>query len=234
MTYDELIKHLKTISDKQQQIEYLFKYMLQSVQYDYPTLEICKFDNSLLDYIDTHYNPEIAEDRQKVIQLIKSKGYSNEFILRILENYGKSFIVPARPEMVIMGKLNKAIPEHTDYRTFASAKNMAKPLVEYKNGFIIKGVCADFSEFIKNICDELNIPCNIVNGATPISHVWNLINVGDGFKHYDLTYAIYARDEFNGWGKVNPSNFLGVTTKKLLEMHPSRTIDSIYTSETTL
>ena len=34
MTYDELIKHLKTISDKQQQIEYLFKYMLQSVQYD--------------------------------------------------------------------------------------------------------------------------------------------------------------------------------------------------------
>lgn len=208
--------------------------MLQNVQYDYPTLEICKFDNSLLDYIDENFNPEILEDRRKAIQLVKSEGYSDEFILRILENYGDSFIVPARPEMVIMGKLNKAIPEHISCRTFASAKNMAKPLVEYEDGIIIKGVCTDFSEFTKKICDELNIPCDTVTGTTPISHVWNLINTGDGFKHYDLTYAIYARDEFDGWGKIDPNNFLGVTTEKLLEMHPNRTIDSIHTSEKTL
>lgn len=231
MTYNELINHLKTINGEQQQVEYLFSYMLQSAQYDYPTLEICKFDNSLLDYVDEHFNPEIMEDRQKAIQLVKSEGYSNEFILRILENYGEGFIVPARPEMVIMGKLNKAIPEHISYRTFASAKNMAKPLVEYEDGIIIKGVCADFSEFTKKICDELNIPCDTVTGTTPISHVWNLINIGDGFKHYDLTYAIYARDEFDGWGKVNPNDFLGVTTEKLLEIQPNRTIDSIHISE---
>lgn len=234
MTYNELINHLKTINGKQQQIEYLFSYMLHSVQYDYPTLEICKFDNSLLDYIDEHFNSENLEDRRKAIQLVKSEGYSDEFILRILENYGDSFIVPARPEMVIMGKLNKAIPEHTSYRTFASAKNMARPLVEYENGIIIKGVCADFSEFIKKTCDELNVPCDTITGTTPISHVWNLINTGDGFKHYDLTYAIYARDEFDGWDKANPNDFLGITTEKLLELHPNRTIDSIHTSEKTL
>lgn len=231
MTYNELINHLKTIDGKEQQIEYLFSYMIHSVQYDYPTLEICKFDNSLLDYIDEHYNPESVEDREKAIKLVKNKGYSNEFILRILENYGKSFIVPARPERVVMGKINKAIPEHTSYRTFASAKNMARPFVEYENGIIIKGVCADFSEFIKKICDELNMPCETISGITPISHVWNVINIGDGFKHYDLTYAIYARDGFNGWNKASPNDFLGITTERLLEIHPNRIIDDVHMCE---
>lgn len=230
MTYNELLNHLKSLSSKQQQIDYLFSYLLNTVKYDYPTLEICKFDNNLLDFIDETYNPANIEDRQKAIKLVQSKGYSDEFISRILEHYGESFIVPAKPERVVMGKLNKAIPEHTSFRTFAGAKNMAKPIVEYDNGIITKGVCANFAEFIKCVCDELNIQCDTIHGTTPISHVWNLINVGDGFKHYDLTFAIYSRDKFNNWNKLNPENWFGVTLEKLLEIHPTRNIDTPYSS----
>ena len=226
MTYEELLNNLKQLPSKKQQIDRLFDYLLNNVQYDYPTLEICNFDNTLVYFIDENYNPSSYEDRLKAIQLVEEKGYSKEFISRVLEHYGEKFIVPARPERFSMGKLNKAVPEHTSYRTFASAKNMAKSLDVYENGIIKKGVCADFSKFIKKVCDDLNIECYIIQGTTPISHVWNLIDVGDGFKHYDLTYAIYSRDKFKNWGSVDTNDWFGITTEKLLEMHPTRKVES--------
>lgn len=228
MTYDELLNNLKLHPTKEQQIQELFNYLLNNVKYDYPTLEICNFDNTLLNYIDEKYNPSKYADKLKAVQLVREKGYSEEFLSRILEHYGEEFIVPARPERIIMGKLNKAIPEHTEYRTFAGAKNMATPSVIYKNGIIKKGVCADYSEFIHKICEELNIKCNVIQGTTPVSHVWNLIDVGDGFKHYDLTYAIFSRDNYNNWNSTNTNDWFGITTDRLLEMHPTRKIDASY------
>ena len=223
MTYDELINNLKVVGDKQLQVDELFKFLLKSVQYDYPTIESWKCDYKLVDYIDSTFNPADVSDKQKVYQLLKKEGFSNEFASRVIKHYGEQFVVPAKPERVIMGKLNPAVAEHVEYRKFSNALNMFLPEVVYKDGIITKGVCADFSEFIKRVCDDLHISCHRIEGTTPIAHVWNLIDAGNGLKHYDLTYAIYDRD--NGAGNINASKWLGKTTEELLAIHPTRKID---------
>lgn len=207
--------------------------MLGNLEYDYPTLEIGKFDNRLVDFIDQNFDPSKEEDRLKAIQLVKEKGYSDEFISRICEHYGEEFIVPARPGGSAMGHYREAVPEHTGFRTFCAARSMAKPYVAYENSIITKGVCADFSEFIKNICGDLQIPCKTINGATPVAHVWNMIDLGDGFKHYDITYALYARDRYNNWDKTPPNTWFGISNETLLHLHTTRKIDTL-TPDTTI
>ena len=226
MTYQELLYKLKSLDGKQKQIDALFGYLLKMVEYDYPTLEICKLDNSLAAHIDSTYSPSSAEDRQKVVELLKGKGYSTEFINRMLANYGREVLVPARPERFSMGKLQKAVPEHVIYTSFLSAQNMAKPVVKYENGIITKGVCADYAIFIKKVCDDLDIECKTIDGTTPVFHGWNLIDGGEGLLHYDLTYAVFSRDQFNGWDRLAPKDWLGITTDRLLEIHPTRKIDA--------
>lgn len=240
MLYDDLLNHLKQLPSKSSQIQGLFNYLLNNTQYDYPTLENCNFSSSgLLFYIDDNFNPADDTARQNAIQFLRNKGYSEEFLSRVLKHYGEEFVVPAKPKRIKMGNLNNAesehasfqtVPERISYRTFSSALSMTKPCVVYEDGIIKKGVCADFSKFIKEICNELDIPCETIEGTTSplVSHVWNLIDLGDGFRHYDLTYAIYSRDKFKNWGSVGSNSWFGITTETLLQMHPDRKIDAGY------
>ena len=75
MTYNELLNHLKSLSSKQQQIDYLFSYLLNTVKYDYPTLEICKFDNNLLDFIDKHHISPNIELWEQIFLPFYSRRY---------------------------------------------------------------------------------------------------------------------------------------------------------------
>lgn len=228
MTYNELINELKQLENPKQQIEALFTYLLNLVEYDYPTLEICNFDFKLSSYIDENFNPQIESDRLAAINLIKEHNYSEGFINRILEHYGEEVFVPAKPESFSFGRIQKAVPEYYFYRNFENARNLARPQKEYHDGILTKGVCANFSEFIKQVCDDLSIPCKEIEGTTSprVSHVWNLIDTGNGFKHLDLTYAIFSRDNFKNWGNVNPFSWFNLSTEELLNLQPERKIDN--------
>lgn len=226
MTYNELLNELKKLENPKQQIDSLFAFMLNLVDYDYPTLEICNFDYDLSSYIDKNYNPQVESDRLAAIQLVIDCCYSEGFINRILEHYGEKVFVPARPEYFAFGRIQKAIPEHYVYKNFEDARNMAKIQEEYHDGILTKGVCASYSEFVKQVCDDLGISCKKIEGTTSpkVSHVWNLIDTGDGFRHFDLTYAIFSRDGFKNWGSVNPFSWYNLSTEELLKLHPERKI----------
>lgn len=226
MTYNELINSLKRLPTKKEQVGYLMGYLLTTLTYDYTTLEICHFDPKLLDFIDDNFDPKSEESRIKAIELVRRSGYSEDFIKRILEHYGETYIFEERPARVIMGRLQPYIPEHTEYRKFSNAFSMTQPQVLYKDEIITKGVCANFSEFVKKVCDQLEIPCLKIKGRTSVGHVWNAINIDGSFKHYDLTYAIFARDHFNGWEKTTPSDWFEITAEKLLELQPNRIIET--------
>lgn len=89
-------------------------------------------------------------------------------------------------------------------------------------GILVKGVCRHYSIFIKRVCDDLGIKCEVQLGRTPLGHAWNVIDIDEPL-HYDLTYAIYARDKFEGWDKTKPEDWLGVTEEQLLMLQPNRT-----------
>jgi hypothetical protein len=154
-------------------------------------------------------------------------GLSKEAVDRLLRNYGKEVIVPARPERVIMGKVQKAVPEHTIHCGLLGAYNQTYTPPKYKDGLIVKGVCADYSIFIHDTLKKLGIDSHIAEGYTPVCHVWN--KVGD--LNYDITYAIFMRDHYDSWDtRATHCDFLGASDDTLQRVHPVRvtsTIDGI-------
>jgi len=226
MTYDELLIKLKSLNNKKQQVDILMQYLLENMQYDYPFLEKCRFDQNFVGYIDQNFNPASVTDRQRVKLLLESKGYSNEFIARVFNNYGAKIHVDALPgnDGKNGGMRIAPRPAYDTYLNFGNALNLMKSIEEYKDGILIKGICADFSQFINKVCDELNIDSFEVNGETPVLHAWNAIDVGDGYRHYDLTYALYSRDGNETWKNTDPNKWFGVSTDQLFEIHHNRKI----------
>ena len=50
-------------------------------------------------------------------------------------------------------------------------------------------VCEGYSRAMQVLCDRVNIPCTVVYGSSfGDSHMWNVINPGDGWYHLDVTW----------------------------------------------
>ena len=65
-----------------------------------------------------------------------------------------------------------------------------------ENGLMRQAICVEFASYIKKYCDDLGIPCAIVDGVGNVDHVWNLIKLNGQTRHVDLTNAIYIRDGY--------------------------------------
>lgn len=222
-TYQDLINKINSFSTKEEKIKCLMPWFLTFVEYDYTTLEAAKIDAKDIYHIDETFNAESEEDRSQATEYMKTKlGYSSELIGRIIENYGKLFVIEAKPERIMFGRVYPAEPERVDTANFSNAVTRMEHPVLMSNGLIVKGVCADFSMFIKKVCDECGIDCAIVHGATTVGHVWNMI---EG-KHYDITYAMFVRDRFNDWHKKSTvSDWLNKYFEELLVLQPNRKMD---------
>lgn len=73
-----------------------------------------------------------------------------------------------------------------------------------------KAVCDGFSSAFKYLCDVLSIPCIIVSGegrSKQISgpHAWNMVELGGGFQHVDVTWDNYAMSgcQFHSYSLLN-------------------------------
>ena len=53
-------------------------------------------------------------------------------------------------------------------------------------------------------------------------HAWNIITIGNNPLHYDITYAMYARDKRSK--DTNPKDWLGISTEQLQKLQPDRII----------
>ena len=56
------------------------------------------------------------------------------------------------------------------------------------------GVCGSYSEAFKDICNKMDIPCEIVTGYTGMDHAWNVVMEDGVLKHIDIAYAIMNRN----------------------------------------
>lgn len=222
---NNLIAHLQSLESDTLKVHTLMQYFLDNVAYDYTTLELANLNIDAIISLDDKYDASIASDRAKVVSiLMHTHGLSKEAVDRILKNYGKEVVVSATPERVIMGKVQKAVPEHTIHCGLLGAYNQTYTPVKFKDGIITKGVCVDYAMFINQVCKKLGLDSHIVEGATPVSHVWNKI----GNKNYDITYAMFIRDHYNLWHEnAGYCDFLGVTDEKLQKIHPNRVTYSI-------
>lgn len=72
------------------------------------------------------------------------------------------------------------------------------PMIFTTYGALVDGsaVCEGYSRAMQLLCDKIEIPCGLVYGwSHGEGHMWNLINLGDGWYHLDVTWD---DDEQNG------------------------------------
>lgn len=218
--YEEFIKYLKALKTETEQINFIMKYFADKVEFDYVLVEGLKVPYSLGYEIDEKFDCSNKEDVEKALMYAKQKGLSNALIERISNIYGKQFTIPAKPAMFS----HPAQPEKISYQTFGSTLNMIKVQPTYKNGLITKGVCADYVEFIQQVCNELGIKYDTISGKTTVGHSWIKIN---GL-YYDPTYAIYVRDKYMDWDtKTSIDDWFGFNNDEMFKMHPTRVINKI-------
>ena len=189
MTYKQLIDNLKTLRSEQEQVDYLFEFLLSNGEYDYLYLEIEKFKkldvNTFADFYDEDLYEQALKELQKKTTISKELRYYFE-------------------------------TEQWESRTHGEKDT------QFKDEILVKGVCNDYSNFIVKVLTEIGIDCVRCEGRTPLMHAWNIITIGNNPLHYDITYAMYARDKRSK--DTKPQDWLGISTEQLQKLQPDRII----------
>ena len=224
-SYEDLIKYLKSLPTKQEQIDFLMDWFVKNVEYDYVILEKAKALGHLdeeLSEIDRKFDCKDEKQRKLAIGYAKEKyGFSDEFIDRTLAHYGKTRIIAAQSERKAFGKVWPAQPERTIIDGFRSSVALQELPTIFDNGLIKKGVCADYTKFIAKVCADLGIKCECVEGMTSVGHQWTILEN----KHYDPTYAIFVRDKYADWDKKTKiMDWFNVEATDLIKIQPYRKI----------
>lgn len=213
-SYDDLLTHIKTKPTKKQQLQTIWQYFFDNVNFDYVMLEHLNkiVSDSFLDYIDRLFGNATEEKRLLSLNyLMNSTNISNEYFNRIKDIYLTSFISEGE----------------TKYPSLLEAVNQIKCDRIETNGLLRKGVSKDFTLFVKKLCDELDIPCIIVKApdSSRVQHHWLDIMLDGEELFYDITYAMYVHDNFNSMRKrFTIDEWLGITPKQLYKNQPSRII----------
>jgi len=189
MTYKQLIDKLKTMNNQQEQVDYLFEFLLVNAEYDYLYLEIEKLKKLDVNTFADLYDEDLQEQAFKILE-------NKTTISKELKRYFKT-------------------------KQWELRSNGEKD-IQFKDGILIKGVCIDYVNFIVKVLTEIGVNCESCLGKTPLNHAWNIITIGKNTLHYDITYAIYARDKKDT--VTQPKDWLGINTRLLLKLHPDRVI----------
>ena len=210
--YTEFIEYLNQIPSQQEQLNQIIKYCIDNVEVDYVMIEhineivTVKFTK----YIDTLF-PSIDEKlRLKAISFLRnSTNISNSYWERIKSLY--------------------LYPSSNNQPTLTEALISISPDYKEINGLLLKGTSEHITQFVKKVCDDINIKSLIVKGISSgrMQHFWLNICINNTELFYDITYALYVRDNFCEIGKhYLQSEWLGITPKQLHKNQPSRTIIS--------
>lgn len=82
------------------------------------------------------------------------------------------------------------------------------------------GVCRSYSEAFKDICNKMDIPCEIATGYTGMDHAWNVVMENGVLKHIDIAYAIMNKN------RQDKQNYFMKTYEELQEIAGRRTMDT--------
>lgn len=213
-SYDDLITYIKSKPTKQQQLQVIWRYFFDNVNFDYVMLEHLNklASDKFVQYIDRLFGNATEEKRQlSLCRLLNSTNISYNYLDRIKKIYLTPYIVDG---------------EERYYSLFEAISQVKCDRIE-TNGLLRKGISQDFVEFVKKICDDINIPCLIVNAPNnkKVQHHWLDIMIDGEELFYDITYAVFVNDNFNSMGKrFIIDEWLGITPKKLYKNQPDREI----------
>ncbi len=215
--YFKLVNHLKQIPTQKQQLDAIIQYCMDHVQIDYVMIEHINEIVTLkfAKYVDTLF-PNINEKlRNKAISFVRnSTNISNAYWERIKAIY-------MQPSIDDNG--NHIYPSLTDALLGITADHRAI------NGLLTKGTSEHIATFIKHLCNDLGIKCLIVKGISSgrMQHFWLDICIDDTELFYDITYALYVRDNFCEIAKqYTLQDWLAITPKQLHKNQPTRIIVS--------
>ena len=215
--YFQLVDHLKQLPTQKQQLDTIIQYCINNVQIDYVMIEHINEIITLkfAKYVDTLF-PNINEKlRNKAIAFIRnSTNISDDYWKRIKDFY-------LHPTIDEFG--NQVFPTLTESLLSISADH------RQFNGLLTKGSSVHIVNFVKHLCDDIGIKCLIINGISSgrMHHFWLNICIDNIELFYDITYALYVRDNFCEIGKqYTLQDWLGITPKQLYKNQPSRTIIS--------
>lgn len=80
------------------------------------------------------------------------------------------------------------------------------------------GVCENFAEIYKFLCEKFSLPCKHIQGSIDsgdynVGHAWNAIMINGKLKYVDISSAIHCKDKSN---KINvPEDFFAKTFEEL-------------------
>jgi len=231
--YENLIFYANSLKTTKEKIMVLSRYFLNNVNVDYIKLQAKKIINSTKNFDDSteqRFDFSSPEGIDEALAKLKEKQEISPQLEWLLKRgAGKPYETP-KMKPFILGEKPEIDHYETCYTNFVEvAQEIERKPSDYCNGLIMNGNCDVFSIFAKEVMDDLGIENHLVDGKGEIDHIWNMYKDEESgeWKHFDMTYLIYARDGKKIAGEVTPLEWAQATTERLFEMQPTRTITAV-------
>lgn len=187
----DLSKRLDGKMPDEQKYEIIFDWMVNYFKYDYATLYSTQATNLALE-ANSKFGKIIRQNRSKIEYFTELDDIEKEkALIKLLqgnEEYAELCQLKQK-EIRYRKKEKQFLDEEKEY--------------EPGNIYITRyGVCDDFAREFKDICDKLNLPCEIIRGQIlsdkiECGHAWNAVMINGKLKHIDISGAIHCKDGTN-------------------------------------
>lgn len=236
--YNNFIATFKSMNSTEEILYAIFNYFKINVSYNYDELQVVKYQRSenesllaIKDLISQNRANNSIEFKERIIQLldeafikIEGRPLSPRNKQEWFKNYGTIIHHDAEPA-INTGMFKISAKDAYDEVIHIEVNNYP-PI--YEDGLLKDGVCADYSLFIKRICDEIGIPCLRVRGRGTTGHAWNLIYIKEKniWVNFDMTMVRFYLDNWSQeYGE--PEKWISATNEEMFSMQPSRLVYEI-------
>lgn len=187
----DISKRLNEKMSDEQKYKIIYEWMINYFKYDYATLYSTQATN-LASEANSKFGRVIRQNRGKIENFIGLDDIEKAKALITLFQVNEEYA-----ELINLKQREISFREK-EKQFFEKEKN-------YKHGNLYMtryGVCENFAREFKDICDKLNLPCEIIRGqilsdGVECGHAWNAVMINGKLKHIDVSGAIHCKDGTN-------------------------------------
>lgn len=221
-SYEELIEMANECKNDIEKLKLLQTYFIENVEFDY----IFEFalENS---ENERNVKNEFSSMQEKIDELKKfEKQFGNNFHFskadeeKIISIMGEK-IEPTQKSYYLFGKEYTSTDRGYNGGIYDCLKRLQTGEAIYEDGLIKKGVCKDFSPFVKKFCESCGIKCE---GLGTGDHVFNLINIDGQERIFDYTRMLGIRDDYKNPDNQSIDDWFNMNYEKMFEYKPDRKI----------
>lgn len=219
----DISKRLNEKMTDEQKYKIIFEWMVNYFKYDYATLYSTQAGN-LATEANSKYGKIIRQNRTKIENFIELDDIEKAKALITLfqgnEEYAELIDLKQR-EISYREKEKQFLEKEKEYK--------------YGNLYMTRyGVCENFAREFKDICDKLNLQCEIIRGqilsdGVECGHAWNVVMINGKLKHIDISGAIHCKDGTNL--ENQPEDFFAKTFDELIKIDNGKNRKISETSE---